>query len=791
MIELKSFQSDSARLIANRYALFCKYRPVRPGTHKPRAFFQALSALTGAGKTPVLAQAVSLMRVFYGVEPIVLWMSKARSVVGQTLANFSAGGKYHEILEGFRVESIQDMEPNMLADGSMPLILMTTTGVFNNKDQVAGHLKIYKADQDIFGDSSPWDRLKERLTSEDHPRRRPLIIVYDEGHNLSEQQTQILGELDADAYFLASATMALPEGFQKNVVQHVTQWVEEIGDFDGLANVRSMDDDGKPDPSLFVTTAIASEKVVDAQLVKRAIQFDGTTAAMERSLDELLDRMNLLRDESKRLGLNIPPKAIYVCKTNINDDGSRDDPKAPFHLRQAPPIRIWRYLVEQGIQTKDIAIYASLDFADGSKPDELNLFSKGENDFDDFSAGNFTHIIFNLGLQEGWDDPACYCAYIDKSMGSTIAVEQIIGRVLRQYDAQHYDSPHLNSAHFFLRVDKESVFDDTISKVQRKLSAEGAPIEITRNFSGKGGGTIKLSPQYCDVDLYEIHVDSEDASARVAEELAKYPVFKEGEESTKGQAKAATRIVDMTNLSSEAKNIEWTPDGATNPVRLRWLMSNAIRERSNRVLALADLGNEKYDVRVQINSPAAALVNDAAERMVGSFFMYSELKYEPTSPFSFGELIVAKNAPAFTHSLYERYAGLNKFELPFAEALDRAKVRWHRNANAGGYSIPLLTPGDTGSFRPDFIVWSGKKIFCLDTKGKHLLSEAILRKLFDITDAETGKVAVQVRLISVGKQTEIGKKASGEGFTVWKMRTGQVLPVHVNSLDKAVYECLK
>ncbi len=791
MIQLKSFQSEAANTIAARYALFCKYRPVRPGTQKPRPFFQALSALTGAGKTPILAQAVSLMRSYYQVEPIVLWMSKAKSVVGQTLTNFSAGGKYHDLLDGFRVEPIQDIDPAMLADGSMPLILMTTTGVFNNKDQVAGHLKIYKADQDKFGDSSPWDRLKERVTSEDTPRKRPLIVVYDEGHNLSEQQAQILAELEADAYLLASATMSLPEGFQKNVVQHVTHWVEEIEDVEGLSLVHAMGDDGNADPGLFITTSISSQKVVDAELVKRAINFDGTTAAMERSLDELLGRMQLLRVESKRLDLAVSPKAIYVCKTNINDDGSRDDPKAPFKLRQAPPIRIWLYLVNQGVNPKDIAIYANLDFADGSKPDDLNLFSKGENDFEEFSAGKFSHIIFNLALQEGWDDPACYCAYIDKSMGSTIAVEQIIGRVLRQYEAQHYESPVLNSAHFFLRVDKESVFDETISKVQRKLSAEGAPIEISHNFSGKGGGTLKLTPQHNDVELYEIHVDSEEAASYVSEELAKYPLFADNDENTRGEAKTASKTVEMKNIDGDSKRVEWKPDGATNPVRLRWLLSNAVRERSNRVLALANLDDKKFDVRVQIGSSAAALVTDIAERMVAAFFMHSLLKCEPTSPYSFGETVVSKSAPAFINSLYERYGGLNMFEQPFAEALDRTNLRWHRNSNAGGFSIPLLTPGDTGSFRPDFIVWSGKKVFCLDTKGNHLLSEAVLRKLFDITDAATGKVAVQVRLISRGKQTEVGKKATGDGFTVWKMRGGQVLAVHVSSMDKAVAECLR
>ncbi|TPG48462.1 hypothetical protein EAH75_08345 [Rhodanobacter glycinis] len=789
MIELKTFQSDAARLIAERYELFNKYRPLK-ANGRPRPFFQALAALTGAGKTPILAQSVNWLRISYpSIEPIVLWMSKAKSVVGQTLTNFSAGGKYHEILEGFRIAGIQDMEPTMLADGSVPLILMTTTGVFNNKDQVAGHLRIYKSGQDLFGGTSPWERLKDRLM--DDGRRRPLIIVYDEGHNLSEQQTDILAELDADAYLLASSTLKLPEGFEKSVVKPILGWVEEVEDMTGLAKAQALGKNGKADPRLFITTAVSSDAVVDAQLVKRAIQFDGTTAPMERCLDELTDRMTLLRSESKRLGLSIQPKAIYVCKTNINDDGSKDDPKAPFQMRQAPPIRIWQYLVEQKkVSPKDIAIYANLDFAEGSKPEEVNLFSKGESDFDDFSAGEYKHIIFNLALQEGWDDPGCYCAYIDKSMGSSIAVEQMIGRVLRQYGAEHYESPLLNSAHFFIRVDKENVFDETISKIQRKLNDEGAPIEITSNFGGTGAGSITLEPRFDDVTLYEVHVNSVDAQPHVAEELAKYPSYSKDDPSTKGEARTAKTEIDMTKLGDSSK-AAWSPGGDTNPVRVRWLLTNAIRERSSRVSAMVDTTDSKFDVRVQMNSPAASMVGDVAERVVEAYFDHSELSYETSSPMDFGPLRTAKDASTFTCSLYERYGGLNKMEMKFAEALDRAKVRWHRNPNAGGYSIPLLTPGDTGSFRPDFLVWSGKKVFCLDTKGKHLLSDAVARKLFDIQDPDTGKVALHVRLISEGKQTSLGSKASGGGYTVWKMKSGSVHPVHVESMDKAVAACLK
>jgi type III restriction enzyme len=154
LLELKTFQSKSAEMMAKRYAFFANH-PDRPrkGT-KPRPFFQALSALTGAGKTPILAQAVVLMRAHFGTEPIVLWMSKAKSVVAQTYPNFS-GGKYSEIIEGFRVINIQGLSPQLITDGSTPLLVMTTTGLFNNKDQSEGALNIYQKDNDLFGVQSP------------------------------------------------------------------------------------------------------------------------------------------------------------------------------------------------------------------------------------------------------------------------------------------------------------------------------------------------------------------------------------------------------------------------------------------------------------------------------------------------------------------------------------------------------------------------------------------------------------------------------------------------------------
>jgi len=787
MLELKVFQSECAKLIADRYAFFANHSDRPRKGNKPRAFFQALSALTGAGKTPILAQAVSLIRAHLTAEPIVFWMSKAKPVVAQTYLNFSAGGKYSDILDGFQVINVSGLSPQLIKDSSTPLLVMATTGLFNNKDQAEGALNIYKKDNDQFGDQSPWARLIDRR---DGAIRRPLLIVYDEGHNLSEQQSELLAELEPDAYLLASATMRLPSSFQKSVVQPIRLWVEEVEDASSFGNLCAIGSSGKPEAERYVTTAVDSAKVVEAELVKKAIQFDGTTAPMVKCLDALISRMALLDSEIKLRGLSFRPKAIYVCKTNINDDGEKDDPALPFAQRNAPPIRIWRHLVEErDVPPNDVAIYSNLAFVDGSKPDEVNLFSKGENDFEEFRAGNFRHVIFNLSLQEGWDDPECYLAYIDKSMGSSIQVEQVIGRVLRQYGARHYETALLNSAHFFLRVDSQRVFTDSIQNVKAKLLSEGAPIEIIDTFGALSAGAEDLMPKEgVEVALHHIFVDSEAARQETGAIIEDFPAFQEGDENTVGEAYSGSQVIRL-NKPDDGGVVSWKSDGHTNPVRLRWLVSTAIKSRSSRALAIVDLKSLKFDVRVQIASKADKLADKLAREVVTSFYSLSDLAYESAKPFQFGAMRVPTNAPVFSNGLYERYSGMNKFELAFAQALDSSGETWHRNPSSGGFYIPLLSEGDTSSFYPDFIVWKKGLVYCLDTKGGHLLSDAVARKLFDIK--EDNKTRALVRFITEGRQSALLEKPLKGGYTVWKMKLGSPTPIFVTDLQKAVSEALR
>lgn len=787
VFELKTFQEEAANLISDRYTFFANHpeRPMRGNTRRP--FFQALSALTGAGKTPILAHSISLIRNHLSSEPIVLWMSKARTVVTQTYNNFN-GGKYAELIEGFRVVQIKEVTPQLISDSNVPLIIMTTTGLFNNKDGETGALNIYKKAGDSQGDKSVWERIIERS---DGTLRRPLIVVYDEGHNLSEQQTVILSELEPEAYLLASATLRLPDMMNRSVVQPMKLWLEECSEIDTLVDLKCIDENEAKKTEMFITTSVNSNLVVGAQLVKKAIQFDGTTAPMERSLDDLTDRLSIIEKEAKTYG--IKPKAIYVCRTNINDDGAQDDPSLPFNMRNSPPIKIWKYLVEsKGVDPNNICIYADLKFRNGTKPDQVHLFSKGEDDFDTFLDGDFQHIIFNLSLQEGWDDPSCYLAYIDKSMGSNLQVEQVIGRVLRQPAAVHYDSALLNSAHFFVRVDNQSVFSDTIKNIRDKLQREGSPIQLTESFSPNGGSNIEeiLPREDFDFLIHEIFIDKKLAQASIQNSiLNRFPLFREDDALSQGEADVANQTIDILDGTASIPVINWTKSGNSNSVRVRWLLNNAIRRHTAQALKIVDFTAPKYDSKVQIRSFAEDHIIRTAKDIVDAYYNLSDLCYESAIPYEFGTLRVIKSKSySFTNSLYPKYSDFNEPELIFARGLDSSGHKWHRNPSNGGYKIPLPTEGDTDHFLPDFIALKDGMVYCIDTKGKHLLTDAITRKLFDIKDGATTKLLV--RFVVEGKQETLGGKSLKGGYTVWKLRAGAITPILVETVEEAVVQCL-
>ncbi|WP_096271751.1 DEAD/DEAH box helicase family protein [Paucisalibacillus globulus] len=757
------FQLKASNQIAKRFNDYMS-DPLTVTRTKIVPFYQNLSSITGSGKTLILSDAIEQIRSTLPVQPIVLWLSKGKVVVWQTYSNLSSG-KYSSVLSGFNVKPLLDCKPKDITQSDKGLVLIATVGKFNQKDKDQGDRKIFKVQLDS-ADDSLWELLKKRRNH--NGIRRPFIIVYDEGHNLSNQQTDLLLELEPDALIAASATVKVPESLKKIID-------------------RLRDDKGWNDEDFI--TSVKSSEVVKSGLVKQNILLGGYVTPMEETIDDMIEEFKRVSGVAKNCSKPFSPKAIYVTNTNIISGVEKDQIKQPFHDRLARPIVIWRYLVEEkGINPSEIAVYCNLKFDKKfPPPDNFHLFSGGDSDYDDFIDGDYKHIIFNQTLQEGWDDPSCYFAYIDKDMGSRIQIEQIIGRALRQPGVTHYAEQELNTAQFYIRTDEKSVFEEVLLEVKAKLASESPEINLQYFKSGSGKDRPLQAPQK---KLYvpEISIYSESAKKPIKNVIDNIQDFRDDKVNTIGKG---GRIQVLQTIGSENDHdVEWVELDHSNPVSARWIFVREIQKYYAKAVNLSDIENVKFDALVEYNSRAAEHLRESAYKVVEDYLDYSIVIQNNLNNIEAPSLPVNPNDKIkFNNSLHEGYSGLNEFEKKFALGLDNKNYDWMRNPSRGFFEVPLLSLGSTKNFNPDFIVWQKDSIVAIDTKGDHLIVEDSSKKLFHLKQVGKGQ-ELKIRLITQGKWDDNISKITKNGYTVWVLKNGKIKPIWCKDIEETIDVCL-
>jgi type III restriction enzyme len=766
MLELFQFQETAAGNIAvavSEYMNAPAQATVNRKLHTA-PFFHALSSLTGSGKTVMLAEAVSQIAETMPVKPVILWMSKGKVVVSQTFENLSPGGKYHHLLDGMAVDALGNYSPDVVAESDRALLYFATVGTFNQKDKESGTLLVYKSEVDTM-ESSVWGAIKLRLDGDGD--RRPLIVVYDEAQNLSDQQTDLLMELEPEGFLLASATMKVPA---------------RIGQEIAMIRTAGYGDE-------YLVTQVNTSQVVEEHLVKDTISLQGYNTPMQEAVSEMHGELQEGVAEAEALGLTFRPKAIYVSQTNVVADNPNqtDSAKQPFGQRQAPPILIWRHLVETlGVEPASIAVYADLKTdKDYPLPDEFVLFKGKDKDYDAFTAGKYQHIIFNQTLQEGWDDPSVYFAYIDKSMNSKVQVTQVIGRVLRQPGARHYSSERLNSAHFFVRVDKNSVFNDTIEEVRKELESGPGGLRILVTNPGKEKPQ-DYKPKV-DVSVPMTALDPSAASAKVMQLFVDFTDYRADKVNTKGTG--SRRILKRKFIEDKkgSTDTQWEEYEHSSEASARWIFHQDVQRQYKAALGVVNLTEPKLNAIVGIGSSAQKAVGRLAKDVIDSYVQNVRLIQRKSNPYKVGVAMARPDEVVqYNNAVHEGYANLNGLERPFAEELDWTGLTWCRNPPRTGYGIPLVSVGPTDNFYPDFLIWTDERVVCVDTKGEHLIRETASRKLLSIKYSGVGP-RLDVQFVSEGKYRNDLVKVDKDGYTYWGLGSdGTINAITFDDLDALV-----
>ena len=417
------------------------YRPIA-GFPADMPYF-CLRVPTGGGKTRLAARAVELVnsKLLRTEHSVILWLVPSNAIREQTFkALKNREHPYHRDLRLAGPVTVIDLaEAKSITRPTMEtstVVIVATVQAFRRED--TEYLKVYESSGVLMHHFEGLDEAqKANLLTEsggDGPQsipfslanvlrlRRPFIIV-DEAHN---SRTPL--SFDTLARFRPSGILEL-----------------------------TATPDTKTTPSNVLHSVSATELKAE-DMIKLPIQLE-TIADWQKCLATAIDRREQLH-EAARLEHNTG--ASYL---------------RPLVLIQAQPRRA-------GMETLDVAAVKKELMANHNIPEEEIVIATGEERGleqleKDYEGGILSpkcpvrFVLTQQALAEGWD---CASAYILVSMAgvkSSTAVEQLLGRILRQPQAEKRANSALNRCYAYVVSDD---FSSTANALRDRL-VEGSGFE--------------------------------------------------------------------------------------------------------------------------------------------------------------------------------------------------------------------------------------------------------------------------------------------------------------------------
>ena len=752
---LKPFQLKAAGELSQMLATYPSepYEPwFNPRDGKPYPFLCRLRAITGSGKTPMLALASASLG-----DAIVLWTTNRGAIISQTLANLSAGGRYAGLLPNdTRVLDLSDLSTSdwneVVTEKSGLTILLSTVAAFNQDND---KLKIHQ----LRGDTSHWEMLAGRGPE---GRRRDLYVIYDEGHGATDKQFRKLTELNPRALILASAS-ELPDD--------LSDLVPGVGVEEKSKNLERQ------------TVSVDTPAVVETGLLKTRLYLVDCNTTRRDALKEANDKWFDLSQKLKASDdwpimcciVNSTLAGLEVWET-LTQDLKVDPRRIAVHLAsvskampEANPNVAWGQLIDT--------------HKAGKTPEALH-------------DEGYTHLIWNLSLREGWDEPWAYVAYLDGIGKSSIDITQKIGRFLRQPNATPFDDGDLNSAYFYFNVEDKD-FQAILDATQRDLGNQGYEV-ISISASTTRPKSSRESPVKRKVEIAQVKESfGEDVTA--LDQILLDNVTQFGKEALRSQGRITIRVLDLRrNEEDGALRKEETRDENAE-IRVWDYLIARLAAQDSRIAQknghrFSPFVKEHRDLKqkMQFGSQAMEQINKSVTTILSQlndeFRLVHERdqKYE-VKPFNMvspdlqiDDLVKRERYKVrrYVNALHEEYNAMNPFEVEVAAALDALKMQWCRNPSKTGYSIPIPEIGQgTNNFYPDFLLWAPKCLWAIDPKGAHLMNDAIRNKMLGVSDVDGLKLKIRVALIVQGRYSMDGdnrpKLQIGDGCTlIHKPNTG-------------------
>lgn len=719
---------------------------------------------TGGGKTFVAAHAVDrlLTERLRRQTGFVLWVTPSDAIYQQTLRQLrDRESPFRQVLErasGGRVKLLEKLDPFTNADVEERLCVMLLMLQSANRAALTqGDLKI-RSDSgsypSFFPDEDDRAAQNELLAKVPNLERNDLgggkaagtikeslenvlrivrpIVVLDEGHKAySDQARATIANLNPRFVLELSAT---PKAAHSNILVNVP-----------------------------------GSALKDAEMIKLPIVLDTVeNADWQVTLERALERLDALHAEAGRLRGNTNRYVRPILLIRVDRTGRDQRGGGYIHADDAI-----EYLTQKrGIRREQIKLQTA---------DVKEL--RGE---DLLAETNPTRIIVTKdALREGWDCPFAYVLCLLSTTQANTALTQMIGRVLRQPQAERTGIDALDRAYVFA---KDVAVRDAVGDIKKGLESEGMSDLATEIETGATGPgltvktvTIKRRPDfrgmtvmvptvlhrgddgtYAELD-YEAHV-----LRYVNWDGLRYDEARTVDLAAFDPARRATAIVGLDAEVTEKHEYALSDGRIDRPEMARMMLSVVPNPwQGVRIIdeALAELRRRYPDDQIarcrfglvdDMKSVLAKQVDAEAERVFRERVARKEIVFKLVGP-PFQDLNWTVEQELAEHVTdadraiddFERFLfellyrkNLNGFEDKVALKLDGDEsIRWwHRIAARGPWG---LQGWRKQKVYPDFLVClksdeKGRRLLVLETKGEYLAGyhdTTFKQRLFEVLTA--------------------------------------------------------
>lgn len=668
--------------------------------------FVCVKIPTGGGKTLVGCHAVhEIMRTAlkHKMERgIVMWFVPSESIKTQTLKKFKDRHDAHrQVLDeafpsGVRIFSNEEALRIRKEDVDDNLcIIISSLDAFRKEKQKQGKYKVYQENGALLNH---------------------FEAIEDQGNLEKDEEGTIINSL-ANVVRMNNPLVVIDEG-HKTTSQLSINFIKELNPSFIIEYTAT------PRPGSNILIDISPSELKKAEMVKIPIVLESSVQWQNSIGRGLEKRKELEKENKKNKGEYIRPIALIQAQ-----------PKSKTQ-NNITVERIKEYLLAAKIPEDEIAIKTS----ERNDLGGVNLLSR---------KCKIRYIITVSALAEGWDCPFAYVLISIANVGAPVAVEQVIGRIIRMPYAKRKKIEALNRSYIFASAKNFKEAASTVIKgLERngysKLDLVGAsanddtakdPKEVERavkkdfavplmslesnklTFESLVGADFELAKQDPKFD-FDIHYDND---GRVVIDI------EEDNRWHKGQQQILNLTYKDKNFSKQElvqwldKKLRYTLlSKADKVIFIEKALDYQLKQKS-----LTELAVNRYLLLDRLGKAIDETLEWHAKKRLENFLAQKKVTVKPFENFPKTILLKQEIPQDFNKNYYECIDKLNKEELNFIERLDLDTLPniafWVRNREK---QDPFYIQGwKKNKFYPDFVaVTKTGNIVALEWKGEDRVS---------------------------------------------------------------------